>query len=517
MTAVSQYLGSALGTPAIGSAVVPERGHQFAAPQAMTTEVARLDQILGIFAVMPDPDEALRRAGIQRHQLRMLEMDDEITAALDTRREAVLGTPWRLEGSTARARDHIAAEIEPWVETMLSAAWRAVLYGYSVAEVIYANRPSGRAGIAAIAEKPMEWFIPQSDGVRVRFRSPQGGEAEGEPVDPRKFLLTCRQPTMRNPYGEALLSRAYWPWYFRQHGWKHWVRWLERYGVPLLLGKTGGSPAEMAKSLSSALSGSVMAVGIGDDVDAVTPTSSGGSGAGHFAEFDEVIRRRFQTLILGQTLTTDASRGGSFAAAKVADGVRSDRRSADLRLVARTIQRLVSALHEFSGFGGMPPKFILADDTGLEVQRAERDAVLAEKVGVRFTADYIAQSYDLDPGDFTIDEPEQAEPEERSEPSAEDIEDRQPGEQGAQFAATRRTFTPVQQGIESALDALSVVQPVDPERIRSAVLAARDEADLRARLAALVPEADPRFAATLERAQFAAAVLGYVAADERRS
>ena len=60
-------------------------------------------------------------------------------------------------------------------------------------------------------------------------------------------------------------------------------------------------------------------------------------------------------------------------------------------------------------------------------------------------------------------------------------------------------------------------KPIQPELVRAAVLAARDEEDLRARLAALVSQADPRFAATLERASYAAAVLGYVAADERRA
>ena len=60
-------------------------------------------------------------------------------------------------------------------------------------------------------------------------------------------------------------------------------------------------------------------------------------------------------------------------------------------------------------------------------------------------------------------------------------------------------------------------EPIPPELVRAAVLAARDEADLRERLAALVPQADPRFQQALERASYAAAVLGYVAADEQRA
>lgn len=494
-------IASAVGRVFQAPAVAP---HQFAAPAALTTEQASAERLFALFATLPDPDEAIRRAGIQRYQLRAVEMDDEVTAALDTRREAVLSTPWRLEGGTARARSELQDELAPHIEALLRGCFAAVPYGYSVIEVIYRN-DGQRAGIARVSEKPFEWFIPSQDGVNLRFR-PVDGPFDGQPVDPRKFLLTVRSGSLRNPYGEALLSRVYWPWFFRQHGWQYWLRWLERYGTPLLLGKTSGDPKAMADNLAAALAGSAMAVGQGDDVAAVAP----GTGAGHFEGFDNVICRRIQKLILGQTLTTDASSGGSFAAAKVADGVRTDRRNADLRLVSSTVQRLVNALWEFNARSGTPPKFVMSDDTGLESERAARDAVLTEKVGVRLTADYIAERYDLEPKDFTMADPTPIEV-----PAAPG--EVPPADPAATFSARKREFTPVQQGIEDGLANLDAPDPIAPDLVRAAVLAASDEDDLRARLAALIPQADPRFAQALERASFAAAVLGYVAAEERRS
>lgn len=482
----------------------------FAAPGALTKEQATVERMFALFATLPDPDEALRRAGIQRHQLRAVEMDDEVTAALDTRREAVLGTPWRLEGGTARWRDELRAELAPHMENLLRGTFAAVPYGYSVLEVVYRN-DGQRAGIAAITEKPLEWFIPAGDGVNLRYRTTDG-PFEGVPVDPRKFLLTVRSGTMRNPYGEALLSRVYWPWFFRQHGWQYWLRWLERYGTPLLLGKTSGDPQVLADNMAAAMAGSALAVGQGDDVHAVAP----GTGAGHFEAFDNTICRRIQKLILGQTLTTDASNGGSFAAAKVADGVRTDRRNADLRLVTATVQRLVNALWQFNGGGGEAPQFVMADDTGLEKERADRDAILVEKVGVRLTPEYIAERYDLEPGDFTMVDPSALQQPAAGAGGPNDGED-VPAQPGATFSARKREFTPVQQGIEDSLGELDPPDPISPELVRAAVLAASDEDDLRARLAALVPQTDPRFLQALERASFAAAVLGYVAADERRA
>lgn len=500
-------------TQAISAIFSPKPPQTFAAGAGMTREQATLERMFLMFGTMPDPDEALKRAGIQRHQLRAVEMDDEVTAALDTRREAVIGTPWRLEGGTARWRTELEAELRPHVETLLRGAFSAVPYGYSVIEVVYRN-DGGRAGIAAVAEKPLEWFIPAADGVNLRWKSPNS-PLEGEPVDPRKFLLTVRQGTARNPYGEALLSRVYWPWFFRQHGWNFWMRWLERYGTPLLVGTTAGDPQALADNLAGALSGAAIAVGQGDTVQPVAP----GAGAGHFSDFDGVICRRMQKLILGQTLTTDASSGGSYAAAKVADGVRTDRRNADLRLVGATVQRLVDALWAFNGRAGEAPRFIMADDTGLERERAERDAILVEKVGVRLTESYIAERYDLEPDDFTLTDPAGNAQQQGQQPAGgPNGAGDGPGQGGASFAASGGdSFTPVQQGIEDGLARLDPPEPIAPELVRSAVLAARDEADLRARLSALVPQADPRFQATLERASFAAAVLGYVAAEERRT
>ncbi|MCC6851042.1 MAG: DUF935 family protein [Rubrivivax sp.] len=488
----------------------------FSAPAKLTIEQATMERTFSLITTLPDPDEALRRAGIARHQLRAVEMDDEITAALDTRREAVIGTPWRLEGATARWRNELWAELAPHMEALLRGAFSAVPYGYSVIEVVYANRDGGRAGIASATEKPLEWFIPGTDSVHLRWRDPASGSFDGVPVDPRKFLLTVRQPSARNPYGEALLSRVYWPWFFRQHGWQYWMRWLERYGTPMLLGKTSGDPQAMADNLCAALAGSALAVGPGDDVQAVAP----GTGAVHFSDFDGVICRRIQKVILGQTLTTDASSGGSFAAAKVADAVRTDRRNADLRLVSATVQRLVDALWQFNARGGEAPRFVMADDTGLEAERAARDAILAEKVGVRLTAEYIANAYDLEPDDFTMAEPMPRQDQQAGTGGATGAGGGA-GQGGASFASAAgdagREFTPVQHGIEEGLKKLETVEPIAPELVRAAVLAARDEDDLRARLAALVPQADPRFQQALERASFAAAVLGYVAAGEHRA
>ena len=59
-----------------------------------------VDQFLTYLLELGDPDETLRKLGMNRTHLRALEGDDEISAAMDTRREAVIATAWRLEPGT---------------------------------------------------------------------------------------------------------------------------------------------------------------------------------------------------------------------------------------------------------------------------------------------------------------------------------------------------------------------------------------------------------------------------------
>jgi hypothetical protein len=404
------------------------------------------------------------------------------------------------------------------VNDALRCAFDAVLFGYSVAEANYANRPGQRVGVESVTQKPMEWFLPLPDGSWRYFHptTPSPDYLPGVPLDGKfraKFLLSVNGPTYTNPFGDALLSRAYWPWYLRSQGWQYWMRWLDRYGTPLLIGRSH-DPEQIAQSLAGAMSGA--AIGINRE-DEVLPIQNTG-GTGHFEAFEQVCVGRIDKLILGRSRTGE-TKTGSRAAVDTEDDLRTARRNADIRLCAGSVQFLVDQLWRLNEFSGESPKFIMADDTGLEVDRAGRDAILTEKLGVKFTAGYIAQAYSLEPADFSIAEETQDEAGPGAAPTDPSADPDDPEEQAApaKFAASPRRFSPVQQGIEDALSVLPEIQPIDPELVRSAVFAASDADDLAVRLAALVDKANPRFEAALHDAMIAGRVLGYVAAAENKA
>jgi len=189
-----------------------------------------------------------------------------------------------------------------------------------------------------------------------------------------------------------------------------------------------------------------------------------------------------------------------------------DRRNADIRMVTRVVQGLVDTLSELNGWA--PSTFVMADDTGLELERAERDKILVEMGGIKLTKEYFLDRYDFVEGDFEIAET----PQPLIAPPQDDAPDEVAGETASAELSARmalpKRFTPQQEAIERGADRLiaKVSDPIPADALLSAVKAATDPADLAVRLSLLIDEADPRFTEFLARAQFAAQTLGYVVA-----
>jgi len=465
----------------------------------------------------PDPDEVLRKAGLTRASLRTLEHDDEIAQCLDTRREALLATPWRLEPQQPRVNKWLTKEIDPHMHDIIGAAFDAVLYGYSVAEVVYARR-EGRIGIAHVSQKPLEWFEPRHDGSLI-YRPLTGDQVECQSI---KFILCRNRPTYRQPYGESLLSRLYWTAFFRSHGRKFWAKFLERFGEPLLIGKVRDQQKFVNDLLSLGV-GAGLPIGPDDNIEHISITQ-----AGEFERFETAMSKSIQKLILGQTLTSDVGKAGSYAAAKVHQQVQETKRNADIRMVTYAAQQLINNLAALNGISN-PPEFVMCDDTGLELERAQRDKLHYEQ-GVRFTADYYIDRFDYRDGDFEMaDDGADVAAEQESAPQApattetvpSDAEDAQEQADDVQMAALtlasgKKKFTPQQQAIEDAGSAIiaKAQPPIAESAILAAVKAATDPTDLAVRLSMLLDEQNPRFAELLARANVAASILGYVVAEK---
>lgn len=481
-----------------------------------------VEQFITALMELPDPDTVLDDAGLTRADLRRLESDDEISTALDTRLASVQATPWRLEPGEGDDYEFVYPHLKKHIEHILEVAWAAVPYGYSVTEIAYGKRlPDGRfltgddakeysgpvvaIEWSAIEERPFEWFKPMNDGRLLYYA--QDGSKFGTNVFtewPGQFFLTRRRPSYRQPYGQALLSRVYWPCFFRSAGWKFWARFLERFGAPLLIGQTANSTQDMAKALAAALQSAVAAIGKDDAVTSIAPGNAGES----FDLFSRAVDRRIQKVILGQTLTTDTDGKGSYALGKVHDAVRQDRRVSDVRLCTATAQAMIDTLLMLNGRKPGAVKFVMEDETGLQADRAERDSKLAEAGIVEFTPEYLLRAYDFDKGDFII--PQRGEPGNPPKPP------KPAGKMAALFATGGDDLSPAQQALEHLGDdaLVSAGQPIPASAIRAAIKAATGPDDLASRLAELYEGHDAKqFQTMLNQALFAADVMGYAAME----
>lgn len=473
-----------------------------------------LDEVMQLLSTVQDPDAVLLKLGRTRADLRGMEGDDEITQALDTRREAVLSTPWRLEAGDDEIAMWVSDQITPHYAAIVSSAWSAVPYGYSVMRPIYSRpvpgEPGAIGGLSDIQELEFENFTRRTGGGWER-RHPTSGIVSPvtEQEEDYLYFFTVRRSTARNPYGEALLSRAYWPWFYRHNGWRFWMQFLERFGSPLLLGKTSGDPAQMVDQLVTAVQDAVVAVGSDDEVKAVAVPGTGEA----FDKADKALVERIQRLILGQTASSGDAAG--FSQGQMQENVRKDKRDADLRLVAPTVQCLINALVTLR-FGDTDegPRFVMEDGKGVQTDRATRDATLTNAGILKPTEDYLLRVYDYEVGDFEIPT--------TTEGQSTSLSLRERLSAALKLAGGNgkaQRFTPDQDDVE-ALAAASIadtVSPIRAEKIARVIGDSEGPEDLAERLGALFEEEPPEaFQDLVERSLFAADVLGYVNAKTGR-
>ena len=99
------------------------------------------------FGRQPDTDEVLRKAGIQRHKLRIMMDDDEIAQTTETRLDALLAAPFRLEPNDTKEAELLSLMIKEWYYEIVSCGLNALFFGYSVQEAVYELKPEGYIGI----------------------------------------------------------------------------------------------------------------------------------------------------------------------------------------------------------------------------------------------------------------------------------------------------------------------------------------------------------------------------------
>jgi len=471
-----------------------------------------IDIFAGYLTRLENPDPVLRSEAYGKG-LRLydeVERDPHAGAVLQTRYLSVIGKEWEVLPADESRKAKKAAEL---VEEALSSMnftqacaelLQAVLYGFKSAEVMWQARGGLWMPKKIMGKHPRRFvFTPERE---LRLLTPQS-MIDGEELPPRKFI-TFTWGDSDNPYGKGLGQKLWWPVWFKKHGVKFWLVFLEKFGMPTVVGKyPPGTDTKLQQDLMDALDAIQTETGMKIPENmTVELLEAARTGQASYQGLCDYMDRQISKAVLGQTLTTEVKDEGSYAASQTHDEVRQDIIKADADLLCECLNASLVRWIVDVNLGPQndyPQLWIRVEEEQDLKPQAERDKILVREIGVPVARRYFYETYGLpepEDGDELVTPPAAAAP----VPPAE--------EAPAQFAE-RSEMTAEQQSIEAlADDAIAQALPdfaANEEKIRMAIEGAADFEEAVSRLQAIAPNmASDNLVAALERSLLAAELYG---------
>lgn len=370
-------------------------------------EIAKINDVEGFYQTLSklaNPDIVLKKTGKGIECLRLIENMGDVATCVDSRKAGVLALNWKLKHHDEEFKDFYVSLVSNLdIYTLISDILNAPLYGYQPIEINWAL-VDGYVVPSELIAKPQEWFFYSSER-KLCFR--KKGLSSGLAIEDasKKILCPRHKPSYMNPYGIAVLSRCFWDVAFIKGGFEFWVKFMEKYGMPFLIGKHPENVSEDEKN--NLLN---MLIQMVQDAVAVIPDNSTleikeatgkSASADIYEKFIILCQKNIAKNILGQTLTTDVGNVGSLAAGKVHAEVRDDIVHSDLRLVVRTINQLFKWIHELNFNEGNPPELEFYEDEDVNQDIANRDKTVSE-LGVKFTKKYLMKTFNYEEDDIEL-------------------------------------------------------------------------------------------------------------------
>lgn len=331
--------------------------------------------------------------------------DDKAFSTFQQRRLDVISKNWEVEAggedsASKKAADHLRENLKRigWdavCDKMLYSRW----YGYGVAEPMWEIDEDGLLAMSNIYVPNRAWFC-FTNGGELRLRTVDN--PEGEAVPDRKFwTITSGGSHDDQLYGVGLAHWCYWPIYFKRNVTKFWALFLEKFGMPTIVGKFPPgweSDPQKLNDLLSALAavGTDAAVAIPQEAEVeALEGSRSGSGASSYKEFIDVMDAAITGVILTQTMTSTAGSAGlGSKQAEVHEGKGLAVSQSDSDLLAESFNNSIAKwMTEWNFPGAKPPRVYrkLEDDEDINTV-ADRDTKLDALGWVR-TEESVKETY----------------------------------------------------------------------------------------------------------------------------
>lgn len=352
------------------------------------------------FVTLPNPDPILRKLGRTQEVFDAIAMDAHMVGELRAIRSGLLSFEWRVQaGGEAPADLQAVALCEAilrrpvgpyggWADVVWTMA-QAVFRGFQVLEVVW-EREGHYLVPAKVVDRPQRRFSFTLDhGLRLLTRE---APVEGIELGPRKWLVARHMPTWDNPYGVALLSSCFWPYTFKHSGWRYFVKFCERYGLPWPIGKyPPGTPKADQDALADRLAEMVedsCAVIPGDSTVELMSVSAGMANLPQ-ERLIALANREMSKALTSQTLATEIDGEGSRAASQTHHQREQTVNESDRHIIEELMSALFGWVAELNFPGAKAPRFEFYEEG-----EARKDWVEVIDEARRFMAIPTAYAYD---------------------------------------------------------------------------------------------------------------------------
>lgn len=385
---------------------LPDEGQ---APSTDELATRRSRQVAQLTKWLPNPDKILRDTGKHIEHLRELLYDDTVFVGVQYLYGALRQHEWEIQHEGQEAQ---VDQVTEWLKKLDWARLdyeilQARLFGYQPMEITW-EEDGGRWMPHDVKAKPCEWFAfnNQND---LKLRGNLYSTNNLQDLPPGKFLMARNKPSYKNPYGQSVLSRCFWPATFKKGDIRFLMTFVEKYGMDWAVGKhPRGESKEKINELLDMLENMIQdaVAAIPDDSSIELKESDKVGSSDVYLSVSRFFEQKIDKVLVGSELVTSSGEHGTHALGKAQIDKVSGVVTNDLATLKEdTMDQLLQLIWRYNGFPDPVPTFncYLQDEAGKE--HAERDEALT-RAGVRFTKEYWQREYNLDEDEFEVQDPE---------------------------------------------------------------------------------------------------------------
>jgi phage gp29-like protein len=372
-------------------------------------------RFFGTLYALPNPDPILRAMGRAEQVYNSILSDAHVIGELRSIRGSFRSHEYRVvagdeaDGRSTAARD-LCVEwmasappnaVTDWMEVMWQMS-ACIFTGYRPHELVW-NLVKGKYLPTEVIDRP---------GRRIQFDANSNpllisrANMTGEPVEPYQFVISRHMPTSDNPYGTALLSSCFWPWTFKTGGWRYFVKYCERHGLPWPVGRyPQGSSDEEINKLEEALAGMMDAGYVvaqeGTGLELLTPTG-GGSDLPQ-ERLVMLCNRELSKALTSQSMVGEQLQVGSRAASETAKDRQDQVHDSDRDIGAAGMSQIFKWITLFNlGDSVAPPTLEFYKHQPKGKDRAETYQIVAD-MGAKPSRKAMLEELDIPPAENDAD------------------------------------------------------------------------------------------------------------------